>query len=79
MNKEDRIEVELNQEEIQTIIDCYEKDVKYIKQLEQEKKELHNKIDKAIDLLQQYLPNYASCIKLLDELEEILKDSNVNE
>lgn len=47
--------------------------VKYIEKLQQENKELHNKIDKAIDLLQQYLPNYASCITLLDELEEILK------
>lgn len=32
MNK--RIEISVNQEDVQNIIDCYEKDIKYIKQLE---------------------------------------------
>ena len=48
-------------------------------ELERENKELHNKIDNCLELLGQHLPSYASCIKLLDELEEILKDSDVDD
>lgn len=40
MNKEERIQVQLNQEEIQEIIYCYEKDIEYIEQLEQENNQL---------------------------------------
>ena len=40
MNKEERFEIELNQEDVQNIINCYEKDIKLIKQLQQENKEL---------------------------------------
>ena len=40
MNKEERFEIELNQEDVQNIINCYEKDIEYIKQLEQQNKEL---------------------------------------
>lgn len=51
MNKEERFEIELTQEEVQEIIYCYEKDMKLIEQLQQENKELHNKIDEAIEYL----------------------------
>ena len=35
MNKEERFVISVNQEDVQNIIDCYEKDIKYIKKLEQ--------------------------------------------
>ena len=37
---EERIEVELSQEDVQSIINCYEKDIKYIKKLENNWNEL---------------------------------------
>ena len=40
MNEEERFEIALSQEDVQTIIDCYEKDIKYINQLEQENQRL---------------------------------------
>ncbi len=42
MNKEEKIEISVNQEDVQNIIDCYEKDIKYIKQLEKENGSLMN-------------------------------------
>lgn len=42
MNKE-KIEISVNQEDVQNIIDCYEKDIEYIKQLQQENKLLKDK------------------------------------
>lgn len=106
MNKEERFEIELNQEDVQNIINCYEKDIKLIKQLQQENKELkrncnignenlsfyrnenkelHNKIDKAIEYMK---PRFMNCIDndkryfadvYIQEIYEILKDSDVDE
>ena len=45
MNKEERFVISVNQEDVQNIIDCYEKDIKYIKELEQ-------RIDKAIEYIE---------------------------
>ena len=93
MNKE-RFEIELNQEDVQNIINCYEKDIEYINQLQQQNKELHNKIDMAIEALdgirkiietEKRLMGYAiydSCLLLIEEqLDKAkdLKDSDVNE
>ena len=58
----------------------------YIKSLEQENKELHNKIDKAIELIEcskeHILEHDGSNIYLtqycIDELLKILKDSDVD-
>ena len=33
---EEKITISVNQEDVQNIINCYEKDIKYIKQLQQE-------------------------------------------
>lgn len=38
--KEEKIEVSLNEEDVQNLVNCYEKDIKYIKQLETNWKEL---------------------------------------
>ena len=45
---EEKIEVELNKQDVQSIIDCYEKDIKYIKKLEKENQQLKNKIKQAV-------------------------------
>lgn len=37
---EERFEISVNQEDVQNIINCYEKDIEYIKQLEQENQSL---------------------------------------
>ena len=93
MNKE-RFEIELNQEDVQNIINCYEKDIEYINQLQQQNKELHNKIDKAIEALdgirkiietEKRLMGYAiydSCLLLIEEqLDKAkdLKDSDIDD
>ena len=75
MNKEERFNIKLNQEDVQNIINCYEKDIKLIEQLQQENKELHNKIDRAIELLL----HFSGCQicehtqELAIKVEEILK------
>lgn len=43
--KEEKIDITLNQEDVQNMIDCYEKDIEYIKKLEE-------KIDEAIDYIE---------------------------
>ena len=93
MNKEERFEIKVNQEDVQNIINCYEKDIKLIEQLQQENKELHNKIDKAIEYNKQiikdtkgfYRPTSdtiysGDCLIDIAELNlKILKDSDVDE
>ena len=37
MNEEEKITISVNEEDVQNLINCYEKDIKYIKQLEQER------------------------------------------
>lgn len=49
MNK--RIKISVNQEDVQNIIDCYEKDIKYIKQLEAKVNQLETNRDGAIEEL----------------------------
>ena len=71
--------IKLLEKENQLLKEKYLNAVADYEETKSEWQELHNKIDKAIKLLQQYLPNYASCIKLLDELEELLKDSDLDE
>lgn len=48
MNKEERFEISVNQEDVQNIIDCYEKDIKYIKKLENNWNELKECLEKDI-------------------------------
>lgn len=87
MNKEERFEIELNQEDVQNIINCYEKDIKLIEQLQQENKEQEeyitywqketdkrqDKIDKAIEYIEKFSDPSIGAIK------KILKDSDVDE
>lgn len=48
-----RIEILVNQEDVQNIINCYEKDIEYIKQLE-------TNINTAIDFIDQVLQYHLS-------------------
>lgn len=42
--KEEKITISVNQEDVQNIINCYEKDIEYIKQLEEENKSLQSQL-----------------------------------
>jgi hypothetical protein len=67
MNEEnERICVELNEKDVQEMVDCYEKDIKYIKQLEY-------RIDKATEYINNYMPNYDFDHYDLEKLLNILK------
>ena len=51
MNKEEKITISVNEEDVQNIINAYEKDIEYIKQLEKENQKYKEVIDEAIDKL----------------------------
>lgn len=46
--KEKKIEISVNQEDVQNIIDCYEKDIEYIKRLENNWNELKKDLKKEL-------------------------------
>lgn len=71
MSKEKKIKISVNEEDVQNLIDCYEKDIEYIKQLEKENEELKEKINKAIEYIEKQ--SYKCMFDLrMDELEELL-------
>ena len=53
MNKEEKITISVNEEDVQNIINAYEKDIEYINQLEKENQELKDRIDKAIEYIEK--------------------------
>ena len=57
MNKE-RFEISVNQEDVQNIINCYEKDIEYIKQLE-------DNWNKLKEWLEEEITNDKSCTDLI--------------
>lgn len=91
MNKE-KIKISVNEEDVQNIINCYEKDIEYIKQLEQENQQLKEEIkgyqqmyfdkvmiiNKAIEMLEKYpiTSKLDSDYILVNDLLEILKGEN---
>lgn len=46
MNKEEKITISVNEEDVQNIINAYEKDIEYINQLEKENKQLKDNWNK---------------------------------
>lgn len=71
MNKKHKL-LHRNNEYITSKLEIiYEED---IQRIVEEKNNLQSKIDNVNDVLSQYMPNYASCVKALDEIEFILKE-----
>ena len=54
MNKEEKITISVNEEDVQNIINAYEKDTEYINQLEKENKQLKEVIDEAIEWVKDW-------------------------
>ena len=55
MTKEEKITISVNEEDVQNIINAYEKDIEYINQLEKENKQLKEIIDKAIEYMKDFI------------------------
>ena len=51
----EKITISVNEEDVQNIINAYEKDIEYIKQLEKENKQLKEIIDKAIEYMKDFI------------------------
>ena len=55
MNKEEKTTISVNEEDVQNIINAYEKDIEYINQLEKENKKYKEVIDKAIEYMKDFI------------------------
>lgn len=53
MKEEEKIEISVNEEDVQNIINCYEKDIEYIKKLETNWNELKNRLLTTIKSLEE--------------------------
>lgn len=81
MNK-DKIEISLNQEDVQNIIDCYEKDIKYIERLEKENQQLKEELQKSDSITQSCIfqgkkestINFRKCLKQLDLYKSVMDE-----
>lgn len=69
--KEEKITISVNQEDVQNIINCYEKDIEYIKQLEEVIKEAREYIEKC-----KHLNWYVESCYTNDLLEILSKGEN---
>ena len=73
MNKEEKITISVNEEDVQNIINAYEKDIEYINQLEKENQELKKQLE--------YLRSgeYLNQLKFeRNMLEDIVQNSEVS-
>lgn len=70
MNKE-KIEISVNEEDVQNIINCYEKDIEYIKQLEQENQRLKEKYLNAVADYESEKSKNHNAIEYINEFEDI--------
>ena len=52
MDKEEKIKISVNEEDVQNIINCYEKDIEYIKHLQQENKQLQEELKCTIGIVE---------------------------
>ena len=68
MNKEEKITISVNEEDIQNIINAYEKDIEYINQLEKENQELK----KIVELYSKSLYN-AELTKYKEVIEKAIE------
>ena len=75
MNKEEKITISVNEEDVQNIINAYEKDIEYINQLEKENKKYKEVIEKAIKLIEDtyYSKNTTDIDSIVLSNNELLK------
>ena len=75
MNKEEKITISVNEEDIQNIINAYEKDIEYINQLEKENKKYKEVIDEAIEFTNKNWGTWCTHhLEYMTELQDILKE-----
>lgn len=65
---EEKIKISVNEEDVQNIINCYEKDIEYIKELEDRINKAINKIDDMFNRGDEF-----TIIDDLIELDKLLK------
>lgn len=82
MNKEEKITISVNEEDVQNIINAYEKDIEYINQLEKENKELKRKLNEAIHKATEFESEVYELEKQLENYKKLgfkhLQDKNNN-
>jgi seryl-tRNA synthetase len=84
MNEEEKITISVNEEDVQNLINCYEKDIKYIKQLEQERDKYKSIVEELKKYLKEeskkddtyFIPYLASIHKTLDKIKELEEGVN---
>ena len=75
MNNEEKITISVNEEDIQNIINAYEKDIEYINQLEKENKKYKEVIDEAIEFTNKNWGTWCTHhLEYMTELQDILKE-----
>ena len=82
MNNEEKITISVNEEDVQNIINAYEKDIEYINQLEKENEQLKEIIDKAIEWVKDWTHGANDWFEedsKPSELLDILKEVTNNE
>ena len=82
MNKEEKITISVNEEDVQNIINAYEKDIEYINQLEKENQELKRKLNEAIHKATEFESEVYELKKQLENYKKsgfkYLQDKNNN-
>ena len=75
MNNKEKITISVNEEDVQNIINAYEKDIEYINQLEKENKKYKEVIDKAIEFTNKNWGTWCTHhLEYMTELQNILKE-----
>ena len=85
MNKEEKITISVNEEDIQNIINAYEKDIEYINQLEKENEKLKDNWNKIKEWASNFYNSeevgWAGCGMryTLEKIQELEQGSDSNE
>lgn len=83
--KEKKIKISVNEEDIQNLINCYEKDIEYIKKLEKENEEiivlkqqlvLYKSVINDIKHILNNQMDYREFVDIVNAIEEILERVN---
>ena len=79
MNKEEKITISVNEEDVQNIINAYEKDIEYINQLEKENEQLKDNWNKLKEYIGTEWYSYDNdsvefevAKDILDKMEEMI-------